>query len=145
MTKKNFNQLTAKGQQARLNKYAQQRDAYGQAFNKDMQHGLFNLIRVADHGEAKTKNGKLVHRFGYLVYPAGAQNTTEGLDAGKAVWLNELVHVTPQAKAVIDHRLGLKQALTTKKAVLLSVDYSVAGAWRNVESSRQYGLGLFVR
>lgn len=56
---------------------------------------MFNLIRVADHGEDTTKNGKLVHRFGYLVYPAGIQNTTEGLDAGKAVWLNELVHVTP--------------------------------------------------
>lgn len=129
-TMKPFAQLTAAGQKARLAKYAKERAQYGNL------NGLFRVVKIKDHGERDTKNGK-VHAYGYRVVPAGEKNNEEGLKNGQFMWMNEMVNLKGKSQIAIDVRNGWIDKLDNgAKSILVSIDYkpSADGKYRDIRS-----------
>lgn len=129
-TIKPFSQLTAAGQKKRLAKYAAQRAQYGNL------NGLFRVVKIKDHGERDTKNGK-VHAYGYRVVPAGEKNNEEGIKNGTFLWMNEMVNLKGKSQIAIDVRNGWIEKLNNgAKSILVSIDYkpSEDGKYRDVRS-----------
>lgn len=117
---KDFNQLDASHQKARLTRFANQRKQY------DLLNGLFRITKAYFNGERQytDKNG-VAHTalsFGYVVVTAGKKNNEEGLDGFYS--MSELV-VKDQKNAdvAIEHRRDIFRALKTQKSVLVSLDY----------------------
>lgn len=127
---KPFSQLTAAGQKKRLAKYAKQRAQYGNL------NGLFRVVKIKDHGERDTQNGK-VHSYGYRVVPAGEKNNDEGLKNGQFMWMNEMVNEKGKFQVAIDVRNSWIEKLDNgAKSILVSIDYkpSKDGKYRDIRS-----------
>lgn len=128
--KKEFKDLTAKGQEARLAKYAAQDAKYG------LKEGLFRVTRMSRHDD-KTFTNKGVKQvaasFGFNVVPVKGVDEKD-FEAGKFVWVNQLINKESGAE-VIDAMEQLQAELKNVKSVPVSIKYKKnAAGYINVNS-----------
>ena len=130
--KKNWNELSAQGQKARLTRFAKIRHQYGQL------NGLFTVTHIADKGIINTKNGQR-HSYGFRAVPAGLENCEDkALKDGQWIWFDELVAVPDESQEKLQKYIDLHQAWIDAlnsddtKSLLFSFDYKRNGRFFNL-------------